>query len=228
MILSSSCQKNKKEEDVEQIEQKDQKAKQTASRYSELTLYDDFDNELILDTISIGREAQFSPLYIGELSDSIKLTYKTAKINSRTYDWDEFKLPAQADLEIYIDTTRTVGFPMDTWEYYLETEHRVNKKSYPIFIQNQTLDTLSIGFGDILPMVTEMKNHNGNWTEIEKRFTYYCGTGRTIFFLPPNQIAITSIRQNFGNDLVLFRVKYELGDDDNILSNEIKGKIGIE
>ena len=194
--------------------------------YSDLVLYDNFDNELILDTLTNRFEAQFSPVYIGEIKDSVKLTYKTSKIVHRTIEWDKFKRPTSTDLKIHIDTTKTIGFPMGVWEYYKKPEHRVNKKSYPIFIENLSTDTLSIGFGDILPMITEIKDSLGQWIEIERPFIYDCGTGLTEFYLPPNQVVITAQRQNFGRTKTKFRVKYELGDR-AIFSNEIKGNINI-
>ncbi|PSK83751.1 hypothetical protein CLV93_103166 [Prolixibacter denitrificans] len=116
---------------------------------------------------------------------------------------------------------------MSVWEYYKKPEYRVGKKSYPIFIENKSSDTLSIGLGDILPMITETKDTLGEWTEIERPFIYDCGTGLTELYLPPNEIVITALRQNFGTTNTKFRVKYELADS-AVYSNEINGKIQIE
>ncbi len=220
LLILSSCQNNEKNNGIAKTEQKEQISKP----YSNLILYDDFDNELILDTISNRREAEFLPIYIGEIKDSIKLTYKTSKIEQRTHYWEKYKRPKKADIKIFIDTTKTIGFPMDIWKYHKAPEHGVNKKAYPIFIENRTSDTLSIGFGDILPMVTESQDSIGNWNQVERRFVYYCGTGLTVFYLPPKQILISSLRQNFGKNSTKFRVRFELGESE-IYSNEINGKI---
>ena len=65
---------------------------------------------------------------------------------------------------------------MSVWEYYKKPEYRVGKKSYPVFIENKSTDTLSIGFGDILPMTTEILDSHGQWTEIERPFIYDCAS----------------------------------------------------
>jgi hypothetical protein len=117
-----------------------------------------------------------------------------------------------------------VGFPMGIWEYYKKPEYRLNKKSYPIFIKNKTSDTLSIGFGNILPIITESQDSTGHWKKIERQFSYFCGTGLTKFYLPPNEIAITTLRINYGKKNTKFRVKFKLGENE-IYSNEINGKI---
>lgn len=223
LLALTSCQNR----EAKKVELKNEKSEKKELPYSDVILYDYFDNELLLDTISNHFEAQFSPTYIGELRDSIKLTYKPAKIENRTPDWDKYRRPNPKDLGIYIDTTKTIGFSMSVWEYYKKPEYRVGKKSYPVFIENKSNDTLSIGLGDILPMTTEILDSLGQWIEIERPFIYDCGTGLTEFFLPPNQIAITALRQNFGMSKAKFRVKYELADS-TVYSNEINGKIQIE
>lgn len=223
LLVLTSCQNRENKNLLLEIE----KSESTELPYSNVVLYDNFDNELLLDTMSNHFEAQFSPVYIGDLKDSIRLTYNPSKIENRTPDWDKYKRPNPKDLGIYIDTTKTIGFSMSVWEYYNKPEYRVGKKSYPIFIENKSSDTLSIGFGDILPMTTEIKDSLGQWAEIERPFIYDCGTGLTEFFLPPNQVVITALRQNFGTTEAMFRVKYELVDN-AIYSNEINGKINIE
>ncbi|WP_146141978.1 hypothetical protein [Prolixibacter denitrificans] len=223
ILVLTSCQNG----DAKKVRPEIQKSEKKVFPYSGIVLYDHFDNELLLDTITNHFEAQFSPVYIGNLKDSIQLTYKPSKIENRTPDWDKYKRPAPNDLQIYIDTTKTIGFPMSVWEYYKKPEYRVGKKSYPIFIENKSSDTLSIGLGDILPMITETKDTLGEWTEIERPFIYDCGTGLTELYLPPNEIVITALRQNFGTTNTKFRVKYELADS-AVYSNEINGKIQIE
>lgn len=222
LLILTSCQSKEKNNEIAKTEQK----KQISKPYTNLVLYDNFDNELILDTISNRRTAQFSPIYIGEVKDSIKLSYKTSKIEYRIedIDWGEYRSPKLTDLDIFIDTTKTIGFPMWIWEYYKAPEKRVNKKSYPILIKNQSSDTLSIGFGDILPIVTEVQDSIGNWKQIERPFIYDCGTGLTQFYLPPNQIAISALRENYGANNTKFRVKFRLGEYE-IYSNEINGNI---
>lgn len=108
----TSCQnpENKK------VVLENEKSERMELPYSDVVLYDNFDNELLLDTISNHFEAQFSPVYIGDLKDSIRLTYKPAKIENRTPDWDKYKRPSSKELRIYIDTTKIIGFSMSVWE----------------------------------------------------------------------------------------------------------------
>ena len=192
--------------------------------YSDVVLYDKFHNELLLDTLSDNSTAQFSPVYIGALKDSIHLTYKPSKIKNRTSNWFKYRRPSPKDLEIFIDTTKTIGFSMDVWGYYKKSEYRVGKKSYPVFVHNKSSDTLSIGLGDIFYMTTEAKDVKGQWTEMESPFIYGCGTGLTVFYLPPDEVVITSLRQNFGTTNTEFRVKHDVLDG-VIYSNVIQGKI---
>ncbi|MCF1421084.1 hypothetical protein [Mangrovimonas futianensis] len=216
-LVLTACQ-NEKKQSSEDIEGSKNLV------FSDLVLHDRFDNTLVLDTLLLGREAQFSPVYIGKMNDSIQPYYKTAKVGYRVEDWNKYRSPEVDDLEIYIDTSQTIGFPMGVWEYEQEPERRVNKKSYPIFIRNQSNDTLSIGFGEILPIVTEAQDSLGNWMQIESPLMYDCGTGLTQFYLPPNEIAISTLRQNKGTNNTKFRVKFSFGDH-QIYSNEIEGKM---
>jgi len=112
LLVLTSCQnpENKK------VVLENEKSERMELPYSDVVLYDNFDNELLLDTISNHFEAQFSPVYIGDLKDSIRLTYKPAKIENRTPDWDKYKRPSSKELRIYIDTTKIIGFSMSVWE----------------------------------------------------------------------------------------------------------------
>jgi hypothetical protein len=188
--------------------------------FSKMVLIDSFKNSLELDTLILGRESQFSPLYVGPIKHSIGLTYKTIDILQRTAKPYLYRNPKLGDIEITIDTTKTIGFPMSIYSFSDENEHRVNKKSYPVYIKNNSSDTLNIGFGNILPMVTELKNKNGKWETAEEQFSYYCGFGLTDIYLPPKQILITTLRQSYNYENMKFRVKY-ISAKDSIYSNEI-------
>lgn len=195
--------------------------------YSGIILKDKFENELKKDTASEMTEAQFSPVYIGEMQPEISLTYKTDKIGNRTEFWDKYGRPEKDEIVITIDSTRTIGSPMGVWEYYKKPEYRNEKISYPVFIENTNKDTLTIGFGDILPIIIEAKDENGNWKPIQTPFFYDCGTGLTEFYLAPKQIALTTMKIFDGNFKTKLRLSYEMGDQ-KFLSNEIIGQINLE
>ena len=189
--------------------------------YSEVVLYDNFRNTLEPDTSTTPSFTQFSPLYIGKLCDSIKLTYKPGKIKSRTLDDGKYKSPGPEDIEVFIDTSKTIGFSMHFLDYEYKSEYRTAIKSYPVFIKNKTIDTLNIGFGDFLPLLTETEDSNGKWSVYERPFIYDCGTGITSLILPPNQIAITALRQKTAQEGANVRVKFETRKGD-IHSNSVR------
>lgn len=202
--------------------------KKSNSRYSNVVLYDAFSNPLVADTIYYTRIAQFSPLYVGNLKDSIKLNYKAPQITHKTKIWTKYRTPNQNDLDIYIDTTKTIGFSMPIWEYYTKPQYRTNKKSFPIFIKNKSTDTLSVAIGNMLTIITETKDSINNWIPIEKKFLPGCLTSLNMLYIPPNQVLITPLRQNYGTHKTKIRVRFELGLNDTIYSNEIDSYLNIK
>jgi len=162
--------------------------------YSKLKLIDRFDNKLQKDTATGISKAQFSPIYIGDKKNEIKITYKTSKVGNRMFKRIKHKTPDSKSMIILIDTTKTVGSPMGVHEDYNKPEYRDNKIAYPVFISNLSNDTLDIGFGNILPIIMEAKDENGIWKPIQKKFKYECGKGLTEFYLGPKQIAITTMK----------------------------------
>ncbi|PIE50055.1 MAG: hypothetical protein CSA38_05110 [Flavobacteriales bacterium] len=198
--------------------------------YTNMVLYDTIQKELVLDTLSNGEIADFPILYIGKIKDSIKL--KRGDFDDYSYSYEEFartqnheELPPPLNkypypyqknqISIFIDTTKTVGF----YEY----DSPIGIKSYPVFIENLSQDTLYIANNGSLPMLTEMKSNSEDWKEIEKPFLLMCGVGIRHDFLPPNQIVITTLRQNYGTTKVKYRLKLKCFDK-NFYSNEINGK----
>jgi hypothetical protein len=192
--------------------------------YSVIKLIDRFNNKLVKDTAFEKTEAQFSPIYIGEKKAEVNLTYKTEKIENRVNEWDKYKRPEANQITITIDTSRIVGSPMGVWEYYKKPEYRNEKMSYPAFIENLSTDTLNIGFGDILPLIIEAKDTEGNWRPIQRPFIYDCGTGLTEFILSPGQIAITTMKIYEGDFKTKLRLVFEYSNM-IIFSNEIVGQI---
>ncbi|MFK7748392.1 MAG: hypothetical protein AB8B65_08385 [Kordia sp.] len=228
-FLASACHQKQEKKTVTKLPllQASSEIKKSNHPFANINLYDDLNNELILDTLEYNRDAQFSPLYIGDLKDDIKLTYKISKLKHGTSLDFNYVTPKSSDFTIFIDTTKTIGFPVSMFEHYKKAEYRTNKKSYPVFIKNKSADTLHIGLGDILYMRTEAQDTTGNWQEIERDHIYFCGTGLRSFYLNPNQIAVTALRQNYGRYKTKFRIRF--GNlEHKIYSNEIDGYLDFE
>lgn len=71
-----------------------------------------------------------------------------------------------------------------------------------------------------IPIVLEAKDSLNNWLPIENVYAYFCGVGVDKVFLPPNEIAVTSViiyKGNYETDLRL-----RLGEN---LSKPFKGQI---
>ncbi len=228
-LLVSACHTNQEKKATVKLQtlEASNETKKSEYPYANVNLYDRFKNELVLDTLKYDREGQYSPIYVGKIEDSIKLIYKTSKLEYGTDYEHSSVFPNASDISIFIDTTRTIGFPKLMSESYKKFEHRTNKKSYPVFIKNRSTKNLQIGIGDILYMNTEAKDSTGNWREIESNYMYFCGTGLRRLQLKPNEIAVTALRQNYGRYKTKFRIRFG-GTQRKIYSNEIDGYLDFE
>ncbi len=209
---------------IENSASKNDSTSNPMSYYSKLKLIDRFDNALQKDTATRIVKAQFSPIFIGDKKTEITITYNASKVGNRTGKWVNYKIPDSNSMIIFIDTTKSVGSPMGVWEYLNKADYRKDKIAYPVFIENISIDTLEIGFGDILPIIMEAKDENGIWKPIQKKFIYGCGKGLTEFFLAPKQIAITTMKQFEGTFKTKLRLVYSYTTL-KIYSNEINGYI---
>ncbi|MCB0514726.1 MAG: hypothetical protein R2798_04390 [Chitinophagales bacterium] len=212
-----------------------------------IELIDTFKNKLLLDTANSITIAEFHPTYIGVAKNSILLNYWSDEIEYRTMDWQEYKDPDSNDLEIYVDTSQIIGsvnkfsislpppplnYENDPKEIDNEEDKQEKKnyrgeiKSYPVFVKNKTKDTLDVGYGEYIPLIIEAKDNSGNWKPIQKPYIYRCGTGLTNYFLPPNEIIITSCKLFEGDYETKMRVTF--GFDNTTSSNEFKGKMNYK
>ena len=194
-------------------------------QFNEVNFVDIFQNNLIKDNSQQITISQFPPVYIGKLKNRIKLNYIIEKIGNRTEEWDKYSLPSVGSITISIDTTRNIPSTTDVFPLYKLGGNVENKNisAYPVFIQNISIDTVQIGFGDIIPMVIEAKDKKGIWRPIQKRFRYDCATGLTSFFLAPNQISISTMKQFKGTFKTELRIAYLAKK--KIYSNTITGNI---
>ncbi|MEE9350395.1 MAG: hypothetical protein V3U80_10145 [Flavobacteriaceae bacterium] len=221
LVLISCSKRNKNQTEIKQ------ERTIAKSEFSQIVFLDKFSNELILDTLKLETDITYSPIYIGKKSDTLNLTYQPSKMKFRTMEWFKYKKPNSNRIKIFIDTSRIIGSSMGIWEYYKASEYRLNKKAYPVFIENIGKDTLSIGFGDILPIVTEAKDSIGNWKPLHRQFIYSCGTGLSEFYLPPKHLSLTTMKLYYGDYKTKLRIAFRLGDK-KIVSNEINGFVDYE
>ncbi len=94
------------------------------------------------------------------------------------------------------------------------------RKAFPVLIQNQSKDTIVIGHGYEIPIITEAKTKDGTWKPIEKNRIYGCGNGLHAIILAPNEIVISSELVYAGNFKTSLRLK--IGTD---YSKEFSGTI---
>ena len=87
-------------------------------------------------------------------------------------------------------------------------------------IQNIGTDTITIAYGDFLPLITEAKDSIGNWKPIEEKWTYMCGNGVGSIILPPNEIGLSATMVYHGNYPTTLRLRI-----DSSFSNEFMGRI---
>ncbi|MBO4581871.1 MAG: hypothetical protein J5701_06270 [Bacteroidales bacterium] len=215
-LLASNVKQETKESDF---------AQKKGSEYTTIKLNDRFNNTLKKgnwDSIYRYDEATFSPVYLGDVKSEIKLIYKPELTGNRMYDWEcawRWKSPSDSTLLITIDTSRVIGYPMGIWEYYKKPEYRRNIMSYPVFLENISEDTMSVGFGDVLDLMVENKDENGQWQKMLEPFIYDCGTGLGYIYLAPHQIAVTAMPICEGSYRTEMRIVFRVSSDQCIYSN---------
>jgi hypothetical protein len=133
-------------------------------------------------------------------------------------DWIDpidYKTCYRADLSIVVDTTQRISKKISSSNWkgpYVE--------AYPVIIENLDKDTIQIGYGAFIPLITEAKDSLGVWRRIETDFTYMCGNGVGTIILPPNEIVLTAASIYEGDFETTLRLKI-----DSTFSNEFKGRI---
>ena len=221
LIIAISCNRTTKK-DVDEVE---------TFQFPKIT--DRFKNDTLELTSEIWLNyGDHNPYYLGKLTDSISIERylrpmmppppppgadtlewnfepKKGKFDEYFLDWmdnRDFKRRDSANLLIKIDTTQIIS--------------NDGRKAFPVLIQNATKDTIYIGYGNQIPIITEAKSKNGEWKPIEEHFTYMCGVGLHSIILPPNEVVITSELIYSGQ----FKTKLRIRMEDNY-SEEFDGMI---
>lgn len=173
-----------------------------------------------------------NPLYFGKKKDSIMVEralgrlvlpplppgstdplpeIEKGKYDDYFLDWEDLRSYTYFDsvkLDIRIDTSQIIA--------------NKNRKAYPVIIENLHADTIYIGYGRYIPLITEALNKKGEWKPIEERYIYMCGNGVSPIILPPNEIVVTSELVYSGRFKTKLRIK--LGQN---YSEEFSGSINL-
>lgn len=208
------------------------------NRFTSIELIDTLGHDLSLDTAWFVSTAAFQPLYMGRQKDVVTLYYEASFMEYSTIDWDQYKQPDSSELRIFVDTSRFIAsvnrFAIPPppppglgdeikYEDWVETQHGKKVKSYPVYLKNISQDTLNIGYGDFLNVLIEARDSTGEWRAIQRPYIYFCGTGLSNYFLPPNEIALTSCKLFHGDYETSLRLVFAWRE--NVCSNEFPGKI---
>lgn len=159
-------------------------------------------------------ESQFDPTdtigYHKRLIEHVMFPYYIEWTASHNYkSWQE------AEITIVVDTAQRVL----NADEYIESESAFFE-AYPVLITNIGKDTIAIGHGHYLPLITEAKDSTGNWKPIEEKRIYKCGNALGTIILPPNEIGLSSTMIYHGNHPTIMRLRMV-----NSFSNEFRGNI---
>ena len=86
-------------------------------------------------------------------------------------------------------------------------DHYKKVNSYPVYVRNLSNETITIGYGNQIRLIGEIKGQNNNWYAIERPHYYACGTGIHDINLYKNELAITGVPVIKGDTNIEFRVK---------------------
>ncbi len=131
---------------------------------------------------------EYFPFYIGRYLDSISAHPFREYDRPPIYEIGTFRDPDSTNFFIYIDTTREISgispqLIMDS----------IAISSYPVFVYNLSGDTLNLRRGYGLPFYLEAFTSKKKWEVVEHPYFNFCGTGLSVIYLAPKQIAITSV-----------------------------------
>lgn len=227
----------------------DPKTDAEANPFSSIVLIDTLTDKLTLHSSKRMTTSQFHSVYTGPLKDSVEINYSYDNSNSRTEYWQRFEKPNNENLIIYMDTTQLIGSALGRWglipplpalpkadkeisskdiKEYANRNKRIAlrkaKKSYPVFIQNLSSDTLLISFGYDLPLIIEAQDSLNIWKPIQRRQIYHCGTGLYDHILNPKELIISTCPLFQGTFRTKMRIAYQFNSE-TLYSNEFQGSM---
>ena len=113
-----------------------------------------------------------------------------------------------ARMSVTVDTTRCLAAE-EQFNASLRTDSASQWfTAYPVVLRNRDRDTVRVGEWDFVPLHVEAQVALGHWRDIEAPYSYYCGTGLPLIFLPPGQVVVTSVLIPHGPFSTHLRLRY--------------------
>ncbi len=187
---------------------------------------------VLFDSTNLAREVMqfdsgdmtaFYPVYyLGKVADTIFLGHRPVSSlydEKRDAKYDTARNWASLTAEnmnILVDTSVDISHKTyfshydDNAEEILDSA--VSYKAFPIFMINRSDSFLLVGSHNIVRWMTrEVKDHNGQWIEIEKPIRDLCGTARRDIIIEPGNVLIAKLIRYEGRELMECRLKYKYG-----------------
>lgn len=196
---------------------------------SDIIFVDTFNINCHYDSPEFLSVADYPPVFIGRLSDTVLIDHRSEFDDYYDYSWTQYNAPDLFALEVLVDTTRIIPnsnpitLPVPIPGDISDPAERQGFCAYPVFMMNQTSDTISVGYGQFIPLILEAKDSTGNWRPLEVSYIYDCGTGLNTIFLPPGNTLITSCKIYQGDYQTVLRLKF--GFEWLNYSNQFTGSI---
>lgn len=198
------------------------KSKKSSFTHSKPLTENDFQKIILIDAekgqqikVNENTYMDFEPYFIGDLNDTIDFNSKWFQ-EDLWYAFEDkrnYSYPKKKDINIFVDTTRFIRV-----EVGFKNEKYI--KSYPVFIENISKDSLIITSIMSLPIMIEVEFDN-KWQEwIWGNYSIGCGNTSELL-LPPGNILVTAFKIYEGNHRVKMRLVY----GDKIYSNTFWGMI---
>ena len=178
--------------------------------------------KLLIRNDTIPQTANYKLLYVGGYIDTIQLKADVKLADHRRKRLINVGIDSTA-LIIKVDTNQIIT-EKSVFDFNDNKDKReIFYEAYPVFLFNTQEDTLYIGSGIVLPIKMEALNKDNQWKVIEQNRFYYCGTGLPKFYLPGNQMFVTSAPKYSGGFKTKLRLRYK-----NMTSNEFYGSINLQ
>lgn len=159
--------------------------------------------------------SRYTPCYLGQKQDTISVG--TEGLDSAyfyTYS-SLYNTPKDSNtIRLFVDTTQYIAnnnrispvLTHSNWDEFKDIMY-LKHKSYPVYIENLSSDTLNIGSMNGLPIHLECLLPDGSWKKMN-RVLPGCGTGLILFKLPPKAISITDFPISNGSYTTKLRFAY--------------------
>ncbi len=184
----------------------------------------------------------YRPIYLGNKQDSINIDSVILNLThfpelstqgkhsiDPTVQISKNHHPDSNDIRIFVDTSQSIPNLSNSIPLIQDINAPFHVASYPIFIENISLDTLFIGSSIGMPLHLQILSPNHTWKKTNQ-FVPGCGTGEIPYLLCPHSIVIIPHPITKGNFRTTFRFAYGYSsyysnEDNYIYSNEFYGTI---